>query len=341
MLTKIYPNQPPLHLLLKENYVKKILTLHRRLINPLAKKITKIKVYPAKQFFSANFSHVVIFYNLEILVENNEIKKYQVFCSGDTKGVRKKTFEILRFLEKNGLNSSRYGVPQTLFYSPHLKTLFYLPVVGENLRKDIIKHQILTEKIKQTAILIKKTHHLLKKSQIKTSQFKISSEFIDPTHILEQKCPLYSKLCEKIEKTIKKLEKIWLKINKTCSFQLVHGDFHPENILISPDNKKIYIIDFSESCFGPPEYDLGSFLQQLGYMAREESYPNSKINELQKIFLRSYFGKIPPPKKIKKINFFQACIAMRSAIFFLHRDKTHRVKWLTHQANQFLDKYTK
>ncbi len=55
---------------------------------------------------------------------------------------------------------------------------------------------------------------------------------------------------------------------------LCHGDFHPYNIIVTPDNKPI-IIDFANICRGPKEYDIART-----YVLLKEAVTDSPIAEI-------------------------------------------------------------
>ena len=58
---------------------------------------------------------------------------------------------------------------------------------------------------------------------------------------------------------------------------LLHGDFHPGNVLVKPDNTRV-IIDFMNVCHGPALYDIARtfFLLQ----GRDKSIANEYLNRM-------------------------------------------------------------
>lgn len=55
---------------------------------------------------------------------------------------------------------------------------------------------------------------------------------------------------------------------------LCHGDFHPYNIIVTPDNQPI-VIDFANVCRGPKEYDIART-----YVLLKEAVPDSPVAEI-------------------------------------------------------------
>ncbi len=43
----------------------------------------------------------------------------------------------------------------------------------------------------------------------------------------------------------------------------LHGDFHPEQVLLDEDTNRLAVLDWDEACFGDPERDAGNFLAHL------------------------------------------------------------------------------
>jgi 5-methylthioribose kinase len=77
-------------------------------------------------------------------------------------------------------------------------------------------------------------------------------------------------------------------IDETYStrLSLVHGDFSPKNLLISPG--QIWLIDFEVGHFGDPAFDLGFFLTHLALKAIHAGERRNEYLNLIDIFWSSY-----------------------------------------------------
>jgi hypothetical protein len=76
---------------------------------------------------------------------------------------------------------------------------------------------------------------------------------------------------------------------------MVHGDYHPENILVAPDS--ITAIDFDRFCLADPARDLGSFIAHVRNRACFSGKSLDAANREIDAFLEGYFSQIPPAKR--------------------------------------------
>lgn len=89
---------------------------------------------------------------------------------------------------------------------------------------------------------------------------------------------------------------------------MVHGDYHPENILVS--SRSITVIDFDRFCFSDPARDVGSFIAHLRIRASISGKSVDAANREAAAFLKSYFSAIPLARG--------AALAQRIAPFVAH-----------------------
>lgn len=76
---------------------------------------------------------------------------------------------------------------------------------------------------------------------------------------------------------------------------LVHGDFHPANIMVK-NNKELLLIDFDLMEMGNPAKDLGKFIAHLK-ASMEEKYSEKNIQIVINSFLNTYLQK-------RKVDFY-------------------------------------
>ncbi|MDI6908187.1 phosphotransferase [Nocardioides sp.] len=74
---------------------------------------------------------------------------------------------------------------------------------------------------------------------------------------------------------------------------LVHGDFSPKNVLVSPDATSILVIDFEVAHLGDPEFDLAFLLSHLTLKAIHLAAEAERIDALSGAFLDAYVGAVP------------------------------------------------
>ena len=93
---------------------------------------------------------------------------------------------------------------------------------------------------------------------------------------------------------------------------LIHGDFHPGNVLVD-DKDNIKLIDYKNLTMGVKERDLASMLEQVYaqvYLGKSKMEKES-LFKWQELFLKAYKGRVDK----KKLIFYQAWISWRNAIY--------------------------
>lgn len=74
---------------------------------------------------------------------------------------------------------------------------------------------------------------------------------------------------------------------------LVHGDFSPKNVLVSPDGSDILVIDFEVAHLGDPEFDLAFLLSHLTLKAIHLPALADRLDALGNAFLAAYMSAVP------------------------------------------------
>lgn len=332
-------NSISLENLFNEEYITELFDSNLKKIFPDFIRIEKLQILPIKKRLGSDFEHVVAGYSFLIIKKIDNERKYlrlNVYCSAHSDGSRKKTMAVLKFINTNGVSDQK-----ALFYDNKTQAMFYEGVRGQNLYY-YIQHQIDIKKyVKEVAIRLAQLHELDTDHKLKITKFKSNLWSLDPSNVLGdveiklENCKIeIVKLLKYIRVEFKKL-----KIENNQQY-FIHGDFHPENIVIEEDTKKINIIDFTDVKISDFTQDLGSFLQQFKFMSLR-FYPDRKIEYYQNIFLKNYFKKrnIEINQDIKnRLLFFQAWLSLRSAVFFLRgHDAEVKVNFLIQQSKEFLD----
>jgi len=152
---------------------------------------------------------------------------------------------------------------------------------------------------------------------------RIETVFPGMKHILNRVAsdyPQYAAIFSAIYENINNQEKYFL--SSTNKRWLIHGDAHPENI-IRMSKDKIGVIDFSDFCSSDFARDLGSFIQQIGYMVNRKIGDEAYTKKLQKLFLDSYLknAKIKINDGLQeRIDNYYNWTTMRTATHFLIKD---------------------
>jgi len=292
--------------------------------------IKEIKTRLIKDNIWVSTYHVVIEYQTTFINSEKKLETLPIYCTAHSDEPRLNSFEALSFLWQNGFNKGNLAIPKPLFYSPDFKAFFYQGISGENLyqyirRKD---ENTIESVVVKVAAWFAKLHHLgaLAKAAKNFNPLNSRIETIIPGMAqaltkVKNSQPRYFEICRRVYEIINQEEKDFFASTK--KLWLIHGDAHPENVIIINKNK-IGVIDFTDICLADYARDLGTFLQQLEFMMLHKIENQLEVEKIKQLFLNSYCknAKITLDDDIKKrINNYYNWASLRTAIFFLLKDK--------------------
>jgi len=101
--------------------------------------------------------------------------------------------------------------------------------------------------------------------------------------------PYWNKIAERHPQLAKQIN-AEIERNLSTKLALVHGDYSPKNILMTPD--RLYILDFECAHFGDPAYDVGFITNHLMLKAvKNKAWAPAYLN-LMTAMVEEYFGMI-------------------------------------------------
>lgn len=292
--------------------------------------IKQIKILLIKNNIWVSTYHVVIEYQTAFVDLKNKLKTLPIYCTAHSDEPRLNSFEALTFLWQNGFGRGNLTIPRPLFYSPDFNGFFYQGVSGQNLYQYIRQKDLagVESIVVKAAAWFAKLHNL-SATAAKAKNFNPLNSLIE-TIIpgmsqaltkIQNIQPRYFEICRQAYKIINQAEKDFL--GSTKRRWLIHGDAHPENVIIINKNK-IGVIDFTDICLADYARDLGTFLQQLEFMMLRKINDPALVEKSKQLFLNSYLknAKIILDDNLRKrINNYYNWTALRTAIFFLLKDK--------------------
>jgi thiamine kinase-like enzyme len=262
-------------------------------------------------------------YHIVLRFDSKSIKNMPIFCSAHSHENRENAYKALSFMYDNGFKNTSIFLPKPLFYDNKFKAFFYQGVDGENLLYYIKKENFdITSYLEQASTWLAQLHSIpvTSSENFNPKNSRIKTIVPGPKHFfnsIEKKFPEYLKtikthfnnLVEEEEKNLKSIDKL----------VMIHGDFHPENIIINKTDGKVSAIDFTDMCLADWARDIGNFLQQLRFMASGK-ISSKEIEAYENFFLSDYMKKrsIKNNSEIeKRIKLYKSWAALRSAIYFL------------------------
>lgn len=334
--------------LLDNGFIKKFLEGNLETFFEGAKKIKKIKKITHKEILGKDDFSLIIEFILRILLNNGKIVTKSVFCKAHSEESKNKAIYYMEILYKNGFNEGIYQVPRSLTYVPDLRAGFYEGVKGKNLlfyleQRDEGK---IKEVVKDAAHWISKLHgfNIRHFETLQLPVLKIKNNKPPIRILLNQMRGTYNALFKEfypLYKEAEKYENNFLgKLKKQEKTKVIYSDYHPENIIVPQYSKQgITVVDFTDLALGDPYRDVGTFLEQVEFMARK-FMPKENGRQLQKIFLREY--SLINVLKYKKqdwqrINLYCLWACLRNIIYFFYKKDPDQVIWpLLEDAKNYL-----
>ncbi|MDP2736347.1 MAG: aminoglycoside phosphotransferase family protein [bacterium] len=292
--------------------------------------IKEIKTHLIKNNIWTSTYHVVIEYQTTFIDLENQLETLPIYCTAHSDEPRLNSFEALTFLWQNGFNQGNLAIPRPLFYSPDFNAFFYQGISGQNLYQYIRQKDVATvESVAVKAAAWFAKLHSLSSTAVEAKNFNPLNSLIETiipgmAHAVakvQAEAPRYFEICRQAYKIINQEEKDFF--SSTERRWLIHGDAHPENVIII-DKDKIGVIDFTDICLADYARDLGTFVQQLEFMMLRKIEGQGQVEKIKQLFLNSYFKntKINLDESLnKRINNYYNWTALRTAIFFLLKDK--------------------
>jgi len=289
--------------------------------------IKKIKIHGIKNYIWESTYHVVVEYDTFFITRTGRVKTLNIYCSAHAREQRKNVYDALKFLWARGFNKGNLTIPHPLFYSQRFKGIFYRGCGGNNLYH-YIRHEKIDE-VKRIIVLSAKWLAKLHKLKIDGAKnFNKKNSLVETIipgskhwlNNIKERHNEYYEIVKKIFDIINNQEKKFLRSTKKR--WLIHGDYHPENV-IKMSTHKIGVIDFTDMCLADFARDVGGFLQQLEYMSGRNFNNKFNIEELKKLFLDTYLkeSKLKLDDELeKRIQNYYNWAALRTVMFFLIKE---------------------
>ncbi len=328
--------------LLNQEKVEKIIFPLLRKKFPSLKKIDSLEIEVLRNFLG-KFKNLTVRYKL-ILNFGKRKKKMNLIAKINTLTLTpKRWYKVSQVLEKNYFRD----IPEVLGYLPKFNTVFYQEIKGISIQELLAEKRILKvlDLIPPIASLLRNFHSLkIKRFFIIKNKNEEKREHRHWLFLIKKCAPKFLKRFKKIYYSLMKFkeknQEIFL---KEKDYILTHGDFHFGNLILI--DKKIKMIDFSESDLYDPLNDVGSFLSQTESMLRYY-FPKKFLiyqRKIENLFLKIYFNRKLKSEEEKRIGFFKTRVFLQIAAILSFtigpkKDKFLAVKKSLYLAERELNK---
>ena len=294
-------------------------------------KVNEIEIYNIKRYNRVDFQHCVNCYAVHGLDKVGKKTVLKIFVSAHSDGSRKKSFEMMKFLNNSFLECPNLGTPIPLFYSKKLKASFHLGFEGDNLYDLCERHsKSIKRYLKLIAHWLAVLHQLRPPKNI--SRIRIDLDFFDPSGILDKVKDPYIPFKKRILELIDIINQYWKKeLSHHSRLVLSHGDVNLENIIFFPETTKpkdVAIIDYTDIGLADCTFDLGHFRHRLrGMLVLYLKNKEEKVKKLNDYFLKCYLRTVKKKKKKELMNhlvYFEAVASLKLMIYGLYLKRSRR-----------------
>lgn len=328
--------------LLDQDFIAVLFNQRLNKFYPDFKQVDSLIFHPYKRHVGKTSMIMVVEYVLSYLTIDEKIKTISLFSSAHSDGSRTRSFYGQSYLYDHGFDQGNFLVGRPLFYLDEQFAFFYEAVLGRTFRK------VMQEKPDQdfsvildlAARWVKKMHDCPIDKENKFVSFDFSEMSPKPQRFLDDMTKVYPELGKRLDSTFHRLADLKKKNFNTFPVSIIHGDYHPENIIVKksePD--KIKVIDFTDLSLGDPMVDLGSFIQQIDFMGFE-CLSRANINKYKTIFLEYYFNKKFEDidiNDLNRINLYQAWVVLRTTLLlFYAKSASHPLGELIEEIDRYL-----
>ena len=269
------------------NYCRRIFSLCKNRIDKKIKSILAVRAERKGGFLDRSFR-----VRYEVLAEEITGRKFKKAFWGlsSPDPTRFQSWRVMDYLWKKNFSSGIYRIAQPLAFIKRHSMVITREIKGKSFL-EMLKKGSLSEiflALKRSANWLRKLH--------RTEPYNFEGVFLSfgPIYWKEQ-LRILKKGFPKKEKFLKKLIKEilnWEKQNQENARRvIVHHDFHPQNIFLG--ERKIWVLDFSESRLSRPIVDIFTFCCQLDLMNKRQikRFSTDDLENFSKIFLKGYFGQ--------------------------------------------------
>ncbi len=310
--------------LLEKDYIRQIFNQYLPKYYPDFKELLEIELRPYKKHVGRSSAVYVVEYFCTYKKQTDESDYLNIFVSAHTDGSRQAAFLNNQFLYQHGFSNSHYLVPKPLFYLEDFKAFFYEGVRGRILKKLISDEpeRDLRPVLTMAASWLTRLHNLaVPEGGFKARDFAIK-EMSPKTEVFLADFAKYKPAeGQTVSSALQAILALESSFAPTFNKTLVHGDFHPENVIVSGlDPDHIKVIDFTDLSWGDPCLDIGVFLQQFDFMLHN-LLSRKKINDYKTFFVEAYFSSSfedIDQAFINRINLYQAWTALRTGVFLFY-----------------------
>ncbi|MBI4122553.1 MAG: aminoglycoside phosphotransferase family protein [Parcubacteria group bacterium] len=275
---------------------------------------------PIKRNIDVDFYHVVIRYDAPAFGDK------PIFCSAHSNESRENAYRALRFITEHGFKTGALFVPEPLFFDRSLAAFLYRGIAGRTLLHYIRKGgDTIAEYIRGAAEWLAELHAIPTDAveNFNPESSRIKTVIPGPEYFLAKISRLFPEFRPDVEHHFAELaereERALATLDRLC---LIHGDFHPENVIVAERDGGVSGIDFTDICLADWARDVGNFLTQLTFMAAGWR-TKDEVRSLQKTFLAHYAAArnvALDGAAWERIKLYQAWTSLRTVIYFLTKE---------------------
>jgi hypothetical protein len=275
--------------------LKPLFEQHLHALHPQAERIGHINIEVKRDYYDAQsrVHDLILRYEIKFVLGDGSIDTRSFYAkTGHPQGIAS-LYQLSEFLRDHGFDeSSLYSIPQPRLYIEQLNLFIQEEVIGRTI------HELITSKDDGLLSAIQRAASWL--AFFHTKQFTATTPNIpkirsrrprfnfDSIDVAFAANAISSFTKEDLTALADGIVRTEQTLSSSYTPQLIHGDFHPENVFIS--SSKTVVIDFYESYFGDPLFDVISFRDQLSDMIAPHT-SEQETKQLTDTFIDTYFSQ--------------------------------------------------
>lgn len=274
-------------------------------------------------FIKRNLDAAVNYYHVILRFDAEGFGDLAVFMTAHSQEDRASAYQALLFLDQRFPRGNDLFLARPLLYDKDLNAFFYLGLRGGRLLELIgTASPDLPAVLSELARWLARLHGIVAgaEANFNAVNSRIATVVPGPDYFLEKIGRLFPQYRDRIKVLFFKLTEAEEKsLSNLDRLYLIHGDLHPENVIINAPAGLLTVIDYTDACLSDWARDLGNFIYQFDFMSRGY-LDKGRVTRLSNLFLKEYFaaaGIKDDASAKRRLNLYQSWAALRATIYFL------------------------
>ncbi|MBI2985029.1 MAG: aminoglycoside phosphotransferase family protein [Candidatus Kerfeldbacteria bacterium] len=256
-------------------------------VDPRARRVLRVRVERLGGYMNRSWR---LRYTLTLLLRSGRRRQRILRGSSELQDeTRRQAYVIMKFLWRHGFDTGPLQIARPVTFFWRWKLLVYEQVAGATLASLLRRQPERVDRHLEAVAkwLVRLHHHSPRTIRLVYNSAGRAQYWRSALDILRGPD---SVAVAGLQQTIERVMRFEHALARSRRRVLVHHDFHPGNILITP--RSLRVVDFAESRLSHPLIDVAAFFVQLELQAGS-TVPTTTVVRWQQHFLAAYHGGAP------------------------------------------------